>query len=29
MKLVTFQRLEALNDLESKGYLECNKMAIA
>lgn len=28
MKLVTFQTLEALNDLKKKGYLECNEKKI-
>ena len=28
MKLVTFQTLEALNDLKTKGYLECNENKI-
>ena len=28
MKLVTFQTLEAVNDLFKKGYLECNKSKI-
>ncbi len=28
MKLVTFQTLDALNDLQSKGYLECDETKI-
>ena len=28
MKLVTFQKIEAVNDLFKKGYLECNKNKI-
>ena len=28
MKLVTFQTIEAVNDLFKKGYLECNKNKI-
>ena len=28
MKLVTFQTLDALNDLKTKGYLECDENKI-